>query len=78
MNVLNCYAVTAGAYSLTIMVRILERGITLVCPYSRNKSDYTDLIYFSCSFSKGNNSEVEMTLAFNNSSDLIHRFELVK
>ena len=29
---------------------ILERGITLIHPYSRNKSDYTDLIYVSCCF----------------------------
>ena len=28
------------------MARILERGITLFHPYSRNKSDYADLIYF--------------------------------
>ena len=28
------------------MARILERGITLVHTYSRNKSDFKDLIYF--------------------------------
>ena len=37
-------------FHLVIMVGILEKGITLNHPYSRNKSDYTDLIYFSCCF----------------------------
>ena len=30
------------------LAHILERDITLVHPYSRNKSDNTDLIYFCC------------------------------
>ena len=32
------------------MARILERGITLIHRYSRNKSDYVDFIYFSLVF----------------------------
>ena len=32
--------------ALLTIVRILERGITLIYPYSRNKSNYTDLIIF--------------------------------
>ena len=35
------------------MARILGRGITLVYPYSGNKSDYKDTVYFSCCFQNG-------------------------
>ena len=55
-------------------VGILGRGITLIHPYSRNNSDYHRVDLFFLLFlqqnSKGNNSEVEMTLTFNTSPNL--------
>ena len=63
------------------MARILERGITLFHPYSRNKSDYADLINFSCCFWNRlvrDNGVMKLASAFNISPNLIHHFELVK
>ena len=62
------------------MAHILERGITLFHPYSRNKSDYADLFFllFLKQIGKGNNDEIKFSTAFNNSSYFIHYFELVK
>ena len=64
------------------MVCILERGITLVYPYSRNKSDQKDKFTFFFLFFKqngeGNSIELVMTSALNTTPKLIHRSELVK
>ena len=57
---------------VSIMVRILERGITLVHP-SGNKSDEKTCLFFLAVF------EMKYTGAvFSTSLNFIHRFELVK
>ena len=65
-----------------IMARILERGITLIHPCSRNKSKRSSLIFLVVSKwksrPKGNHGEIQVTSAFNTSLNFIHRFELVK
>ena len=65
------------------MACILERGITLIHPYSKNKSDYADLINFSCCLKLEqtivrDNGGMKITTAFNTSPNLIYHFELVK
>ena len=56
-----------GRSGTTRYARIIERGITLIHPYCRNKSGYTDFIYFSCkqtSISKGSNGEMKHYFTF--------------
>ena len=70
---LNWLVYNVGSY------RIIEHSLS--DRYSRNKSDYRLDLFFLLFWqqnSQGNNSEVEMTLAFNTSTNVIHRFELVK
>ena len=64
------------------MVRILERGIILIHPCSKNKSDKWTCLYFLIVFLslKGNNCEIEMLLVFNTGTfpNLIHHLGPVK
>ena len=66
---------------LVTLVRILKRGITLIHPYSRNKSD-KDLFIFSCCVWNGIKRRIivktEMAWVFNTSPNFIHCFELIK
>ena len=53
---------------MNIMARILENGITLVHPYSRNKSDKKNVCFlfsFLIHDIEGNNCEIDMSSTIN-------------
>ena len=78
-----CFKCThANLYTvLTLWPVLLKEKLTLIHPYSRNKSVSTDLIYFSCFKTEstlGSKSKIETTVALNTSPNFIHCFVLAK